>query len=351
MNVTGKVYIVILNWNGWKDTLECLESVFKTGYSNYRVIVCDNDSQDGSLEMIKMWADGNLPASVANVTLAQFSHPPVAKPISYIELDRLTGETGNVEGEEPQLILIRTGGNWGFAGGNNVGLRYALAKADFDYAWLLNNDTVIAPDALGYMVDRMNVSPKAGICGCTLRYYHAPDSVQTLGGASYNKWRCRASPIGALQPVGMKIEREEVELQMAYVAGASMLVSREFLEKIGLMAEDYFLYFEEFDWACRAVGHYGLVYVPESIVYHKEGGSIGTDVTGKRSALSSFYLQRNRVKFVRRFFKSYLSFLYISLLLETVRALFRRDFFEVKWTLFALLDIRPKRIQREKRLT
>lgn len=349
MDKPKKVYIVILNWNGWADTLECLESVFRTDYANYRVIVCDNDSSDGSLEKIRDWAQGRLVAPSGNCALAHLGFPPRPKPIPFIDLDKKAAEAGAIGSADASLVLIQTGANLGFAGGNNVGLRYALARDDFQYAWLLNNDTVIRPDSLACLVARMDASPASGICGSTLIYYHSPDQVQALGGASYNRWRCRASQIGALQPACRKIDASKVERDMAYVAGASMMVSRTFLQDVGLMEEDYFLYFEEFDWARRAHGRYALAYAPASIVYHKEGGSIGTSVAGKRSALSTYYLQRNRIRFVNRFFKPYLPLLFLSVALESTRALLRRDFFELKWVMFGVLGIQPKNIGRSKR--
>lgn len=349
MSERQKTYIVILNWNGWTDTLECLESVFRSDYPHYRVIVCDNDSQDGSLEKIKAWAEGKRRAPQGNSALEYLSRPPLAKPIAYVELDRARAESGGMPGEEPPLILIRTGGNLGFAGGNNVGLRYALSRGGFAYAWLLNNDTVIAADALRRMVERMKQAPHAGMCGSTLRYYHEPDRIQARGGVEYCKWRCLGRPIGFLQHADRKVRNEEVERRMSYVIGASMLVRREFLEKIGLMEEDYFLYFEEFDWACRAGDIYGMAYAPDSVVYHKEGGSIGTGAAQRQSALSIFYFQRSRAKFMKKFFRPYLPLYLFRLLWETARLAVKRDFFYIKWSLLALSGFDAKGISREKR--
>jgi hypothetical protein len=344
-----KVYVIILNWNGWADTLECLESVFRMDYPNYRVIVCDNNSHDGSLEKIREWAQGRLLAPSGNFALADSNTPSHVKPISFVELDRSAADAGGLSGGEPPLILIKTGANLGFAGGNNVGLRYALARGDFEYAWLLNNDTIVKPDSLLALVARMEKSANVGICGSTLIYYHSPDRIQALGGSRYNRWRCRATPIGAMQAVDSRIDPGQIERDMDYVAGASMMVSRRFLQEVGLMREDYFLYFEEFDWARRARGRFALAYAPASIVYHKEGGSIGTYAAGRSSSLSIFYLQKNRIKFVSRFFKRYLPFLYLSIALESARALLRRDFFELKWVMLAVLGIRAKGMTREKR--
>ncbi len=105
------------------------------------------------------------------------------------------------------------------------------------------------------------------------------------------------------QPVEASCDVAAVEAQMAYAVGASMLVSAALLRDVGLMAEDYFLYSEEIDWACRARGRYTLAYADASVVYHKEGGSIGSSSTGAQSMLAIHYLYRNRLRFIRRFYR------------------------------------------------
>ena len=185
-----KVYIVILNWNGWKDTIECLESVFRNDYTNYQVIVCDNASEDGSLKHIAAWATGGLDVYVPPEAFLRYSSfPPGHKPIPSVQYDRQEAEAGGKPGNDNvQLLLIQTGTNLGFASGNNVGLRYALARDDFEYVWLLNNDTVIRPDALSKLIIRIKENPKIGMCGSTLLYYHDPRLIQAAGGGHYNKW-------------------------------------------------------------------------------------------------------------------------------------------------------------------
>ncbi|WP_245555008.1 glycosyltransferase [Geopsychrobacter electrodiphilus] len=256
------------------------------------------------MERIKAWAEGRLNVLPAAGSLHRLrSFPPVTKPVSYVEYDRQAAEAGGTGREISELILIRTGANLGFAGGNNVGLRYVLARDDFDYVWLLNNDTVVNSDALSYMVERMHGKPDAGICGSTLLYYDHPEKVQALGGGYYCKWIGLPWHQGRLQRAELKRNRDRAERWMNYIVGASMLVSRKFLRDIGLMCEDYFLYFEETDWALRAEGKFSLVYAPESVVYHKVGASIGTSsLPNKKSLACDYYSARNRLLFTRRFF-------------------------------------------------
>ena len=295
------VYIILVNWNGWRDTIECLESVFRLRYQKFRVIVCDNGSEDGSLERISEWAKGDIEAGCSNSALRHLSFPPHPKPIPYATVS--PGEVIHLTGWKERLLLVPTGANLGFAGGNNVGLRIALSTGDLDYAWLLNNDTVVHPDSLSALVNGMNQRPDAGLCGSTLLYYHKPDLIQALGGSIYNHWLARVGHIGLGQHISERPPREEVERRMRYVAGASMVVSRKLLDRIGLMNESYFLYFEELDWATRAKGYFSLAYIPESIVYHKEGSAAKSDyLTRRRSPTTEFYATRNRVLFTRVYY-------------------------------------------------
>jgi GT2 family glycosyltransferase len=197
---------------------------------------------------------------------------------------------------EVRLELVPTGSNLGFAGGNNVALRLALARDDFEYAWLLNNDTVVEKDALGHLVARMRDRPGAGMCGSTLRFYEPPHEVQAHGGATYNPWFGMPGNVERLRPGE---DHVQVESRLAYVMGASMLVSKAFLRDVGLMSEDYFLFYEELDWAARARGRYSLAYAPESRVYHKGGRSTG--LSGRRYDLASdYYMNRAQLMYARR---------------------------------------------------
>lgn len=300
-----KVYIILVNWNGWKDTIECLESVFRNDYLPYQVIVCDNGSQDDSLENIKRWATGKLENEVLpSNPLYSLSFPPVRKPISFIEYTREEFDAvRNINPADARLILIQNAANLGFAGGNNVGIRYALDREDFSHVWLLNNDVVIKPDALSCLVRRMNEKKDAGMCGSTIPYYSAPDTVWTLGGGIYNKWLSRSRSVGNMEPLRDAASRFNVEETIDYLAGASMLVSRAFLHEVGLLNEEYFLYFEEPDWALRGKGKFSLAYAPESIVYHKVGASTKLiDKPGISNKSSKFHAMKSHLIFTRNFF-------------------------------------------------
>lgn len=315
--MTG-VAIVILNWNNWSDTIECLESVFRIRYPDFRVIVVDNGSTDGSVDRIRVWAEGGHVSSTLKAGPLCPDDAPVPKPVQCVVRDR--ADSGGGSAETPPLLIIRSEKNLGFAGGNNVALRYLLRHDDWRYAWLLNNDTVVDPGALAALVRRMDESPRAGMCGSLLPYYDRPDVIWAQGGGTYNHWLARSGCIGNGLPVAKGFARHEVEGLMKYVAGASMLVSREFIEETGLMCEDYFLYFEEPDWAFRGRHRFGLAYAPGSIVYHKVGVSTkkgsdpGTDIDRPED-----YIFRNSLKFTRTFFPFSLPVVFVRVAFNRTR--------------------------------
>ncbi len=299
--LTQITYIVLVNWNGWKDTLECLESLFRLEGADHRVVVCDNGSEDGSLDRIRAWAAGRQEAPPAPAEMAGHSRPPCAKPVACQSLTREQAEQGREVAEAP-LILIDCGANLGFAGGNNVGLRYALRQPDMAWAWLLNNDTVADRHALRALLDKARATPGAGIIGSTVVYYHRPQRVQAFGGARYFHCIGLSMHIGRLRNRLRPVHERRIESQMDYVLGASMFVSRAFVEAVGPMSEDYFLYYEELDWALRARGRFTLAYAQHSRVYHKAGATIGSsNRSSERSLLSDRHLMANRLRITRRF--------------------------------------------------
>jgi GT2 family glycosyltransferase len=297
-----KVYIIILNWNGWQDTIECLESVFRLDYPDFRVIVCDNDSEDGSIGYIKMWAEGCLDAFVpVSNPLRNLSFPPILKPLDVVEYERNKAESGGSEDAGARLILIRTGANRGFAAGNNVGLRYVLAKGEFDYVWLVNNDTVVKSDSLSLMVKRMKERPNAGMCGALIPFYDNPHKIWTAGGGTYNKYLAKSVSIDHGKSVSEVSTGENIEAHMDYLAGASMLVSVDFLHSVGLMNEDYFLYFEEPDWYIRGKNRFSLAYADKAMVYHKVAISTDKWNNSNNITINKIYFA-SQLRFVSKFF-------------------------------------------------
>ena len=306
----SKVAILILNWNGWKDTIECLESVFRITYPNYQVIVIDNGSTDGSMEKIKAWAEGKHEALTPEPThpLYHLSHPPVKKPILYIEYNRKEAEaSGNPELEKKilnssqvtnnkSLILIQTGANLGFAGGNNVGIRYALSRG-FDYVLLLNNDTVVEERFLEPLIQSFKTSKEIA-AGSIIYYYDKPKVINFAGG-KINLWKGSTPHIGINQvDNGQFRDMKESD----YIAGSSFLIKTEFIKKLGLLNEAYFLYAEEVDY-CIRIKKYGfkIILIPESRIWHKISSSVGKE----HSTTFLYHSTKSKILFMKKHAKIY----------------------------------------------
>ncbi len=302
----NKTAIVVLNWHGGVDTVTCLQTLIGLRANDFSIFVVDNDSQDDSLSYIRRWLTDYARRDDARFAFNDLT----AGPSNQGAADAL-GATG-------QIVLLQAGRNGGYAAGNNVGLRLAM-QAGFDYFWILNNDTEVDPDALACLRTRMADAPTIGICGSTLIYAHDRTRVQARGGATFLPLKGRGVPIDAFESVSDAFDATAVEERLRYVIGASMFVRREFIETVGLMAEDYFLYWEEIDWATRGRPAFTLGYAADSLVYHKVGASIGTSDSGVGSPLSEYYMARGRLKYCLRHSKISVPFV----LFESGRSMFR----------------------------
>lgn len=289
--------VVLVNWNGADVTIECLESLLRSDIA-LRVVVVDNGSQDGSADRIRAWASGELPLAAPEGPLRRLSDPPLPKPIS---VDSIGGaEALATAPGEARLILVETGANLGFAGGNNVGIRHLLRDPAILAVWLLNNDTVVEPSAARAVLATMRSDPWMGTAGTVVRHYHQPDIVQALNGSRFSLMTGQAKSIGGGLPATQVIRPVQVADQTDFVLGASLCVSRRFVETVGLMSERYFLYYEEIDWARRNRGRFRTGFARGATVYHKHGGAIGSSGTrGGRSAMSEYWMLRSRLKFYR----------------------------------------------------
>ena len=291
------VAIVLLNYNGWRDTLACIESLFAMDAPFDQLLVCDNGSTDGSLGHLRQALTARLLA-YANI----WQRWGQTGDCYFAEIKRQQIEQG-ADCNAP-IVLVDNQGNLGFAAGNNVGLRLTLRDRSRGYFWLLNNDTEVRPDALSELRRAATARPAVGLWGCTVVYHDRPDVVQALGGGCVNRFTAETRHLHAFLP--FKDVRSDasfvagVEAEMSYVLGASMFASRVWMERVGLLSERYFLYYEELDWAQRARGLLPLGYAAKCVVLHKEGASIGTDPSGG-SPLSLRHLNRSRLLYARRF--------------------------------------------------
>ena len=298
-----KVCILILNWNGWKDTIECLESVFRISYPNYQVIVIDNGSTDGSVEKIKEWAEGKQKVLTVETShpLYNLSYPQVPKPILYVFYKKEETESGgnNKFSQNYPLILVQNGENLGFAAGNNVGLRYALKKG-FDYVLLLNNDTVVDKGFLSNLVKMAHDNEEAGIIGGKIYFYDKANTIQSLG-VEINLKKGDNLLIGC-----GKLDQGQYDYvnKVDGVSGALMLIKHDVFNKVGLLDEDYFLYTEDVDFCYRVSRTaFNIIVEPKAIIWHKVSAT-----SGSFSTTYFHYFTNNRFLFIKKHFNSKFSY-------------------------------------------
>ena len=291
-----KVSIIILNWNGWEDTIECLESIYRITYPNYEVIVVDNGSEDESIKKVKEYCEGKI-----EVDSKFFEYSSENKPIKIVEYRREEAEAGGGKEKEIEnlpsnrkLILIKNEKNYGFAEGNNIAIRYALKALNLnpDYVLLLNNDTVVDKEFLGELVKVGEGDEKVGIVGTVVFSYYEPKNMQFFG------WE-RSSLTGKAINKFKGKDKESIKglLNADYISGCVMLVKSNVLKNVGLLDPIYFLYHEDADF-CQRVrnNNYKLIAVPTSYVYHKHSAT-----ASKVREVWFYYGVRNRFIFQKRY--------------------------------------------------
>lgn len=286
--VWPKVAIIVLNWNGWRDTIECLESLQRLTYPNYQVVVVDNGSTDESVEKIKAWAKGEI-----RVESNFFEYDSSLKPIHWVEYDEniSTFKASEILMKESlfpelpcsqRLVLIRIGRNLGFAGGNNVGIRYALISK-CDYVFILNNDTVVKEEALTEMIKIILQNPKLGMVAPVVYHYHQPDLIDRLG--------------IVLTKAGLGYDRKsKTDGPLLCPSGCAALYSRTLLLAIACndeyFDEDFFAYCEDMDLGIRAqLRGFEAALADRAIIFHKGGRSLG----GPGSKTSIYLGHRNTI--------------------------------------------------------
>lgn len=210
-----------------------------------------------------------------------------------------------IEQRYPQVTVIRSKKNLGFAGGNNLGIQAAHGK----YLFFINNDTLLSPQTsdISHLINRLESSPKIGAVCPKIRFAWGNNPIQFAGYTPLSKITLRNTAIGCGEDDHGQYDTPH---STPYAHGAAMMVKREVIDKVGMMPEYYFLYYEELDWSMmiRRTG-YDIWYEPACTIYHKESQS-----TGQSSPLKSYYMTRNRLLFAKRNISSpqrYLTYCYL----------------------------------------
>ncbi|MHB0913505.1 MAG: glycosyltransferase family 2 protein [Armatimonadota bacterium] len=305
----ARVCAIVLNWNGWVDTIQCLESILPQVLDGMvSVVVVDNASADDSAARIDEW-----------ISTASSSH----------NLNYAKATDESCPGE-PHLALVRSADNLGYAAGNNLGIEFALEHCTCEFLWILNNDTAVHQAAVTELLKWADTSPETGILGSTLVDYYHRDKVQCAGGAYYSPWSTIYRPALAGADLDQVLRSKE-RLEPDYISGAAMLLRTEMVKRVGMLNADYFLYFEELDYSRRArcLG-YRTGWCPASIVYHKGGASAGSrsGINEKKSTLSEYHSNLSALKYTRTFHPSLFPIAFVSrFCLKVLHCLAKRNFY------------------------
>lgn len=304
--------IVVVTFDSADVILDCLESLLAASGVSLRIVVVDNASSDATVDVLRSWAAGRTPyAAPADLPFPlQASQKPIL----------LHGSTDTPPHSGHRISLLESGTNGGFAAGVNTGLAYLAADPEIDRFWILNPDSVTLPDTPRAFATG-SVPPEGfALMGGRVIYLEGEDRIQIDGG-TINR---RTGVTGNLnQYASHHTTPPPAASDLHFITGASMVASRAFYEAAGPMPEDYFLYYEEVDWALRR-GDLPLVYCPGGIVYHRAGTAIGSPAPGRpASAFSLYFKHRGRLRFMRRHFPRNLVFAYAYSLAKAAQLLLK----------------------------
>ncbi|MBS1743829.1 MAG: glycosyltransferase [Bacteroidetes bacterium] len=274
------VYIVILNYKKWEDSLACLESVLQLRYDDYTVIIIDNHSENNSVTELLLALKRRTVQSQNSTgrTVASVNAMPA---YCIMEEEELSNKTAAVL---PRLVFIKNKTNKGFAAGNNTVLRW-LADEDA-FIWLLNPDMLVQQNTLEELVHFATTASRKTITGAQVKFAEQPGKVHFYGGGKIN---FNTATIELIQ------ERSRIS-EIDYISGGCFFTHIENFKQLGFLPEDYFLYWEETDfcYAARQQG-YSLNVCEEAVCYDKVSTNIG------KSFLSDYYYTRNGLFFLQKY--------------------------------------------------
>jgi GT2 family glycosyltransferase len=235
--------------------------------------------------------DYNQPETTLSLLKSiDFFYPVANIEIIVVDNGSIVDNGDKFKAENPRVKFIRSAENLGFAGGNNLGIEAASGA----YLFLVNNDTEFTAGLLETLSETLALNPEVGIISPKIKYFDQPEILQYVGYTEMNYYTCRNHCVGQYELDTGQYDRQVG--QTGYVHGAAMMIRKEALVAAGTMADNFFLYFEEMDW-CERIRDAGFqIWVnPQATIYHKESISVG-----KNSALKAFFMNRNRILFIRR---------------------------------------------------
>lgn len=320
--------VVVVTFNAADVILDCLESLLASDGVALEIVVVDNASTDATLATIRAWAAGS--AAYVPAGDLPFALAPCPKPVP---LDRSA-----TDASPHRVHLVTTGINAGFAAGVNRGLQDLARHRHLDRFWILNPDSVVPPATAAAFAAEPAPAQGFSLMGGRVLYLETPGTIQIDGG-TINR---RTGVTGNLGLFASASTTPPPALRdLHFITGASMVASRAFYESAGPMTEDYFLYYEEVDWALRRAD-LPLAYCAGGIVYHRAGTAIGSPALGRpASPFSLYFKHRGRLRFMRRHFPRNLPFAYAYSLAKAAQLLLKGYPEEARTILAASFGLPP----------
>ncbi len=293
--------VVIVTFNSTEVIHGCLESLMAATDVNLRVVIVDNSSADDTVECIRFWMK-----RTKNFTLPSDLPFPLEKNSKSVPFFETDGSDAPPDKEA--ITLLHAGVNGGFAAGVNRGMAYLAQDLEITRFWILNPDCVVPPNTPKALAEHPEPDGGFALMGGRINYLFPPDKIQSDGGmirpltgvtVNLNRGRAEGSVV------------RQVQEKIDFICGASMVASRKFYELAGPMSEDYFLYYEEVDWALRR-GNFPLLWCDTAPVYHHVGSSIGSGYLSRESTpFAIYFIYRSRLIFVRKHFPRRILLTYI----------------------------------------
>lgn len=298
--------VALCTFNSADVILDCLESLLASSEVALSIAIADNASTDGTVALIRDWAAGRVDYKLAED--CPFPLTPVVRSLP------LALDGSPLVGLPHRIALVETGVNGGFAAGVNAALALLSVDTGLDRFWILNPDSMVPADTARAFATQAAPVGGFALMGGRVLYLDNPECIQIDGG-TLNRW---TGVTGNLNLYALDKETPPPNVtEMDFVTGASMVASREFYETAGPMPEDYFLYYEEVDWALKR-GALPLAYCAGGIVYHRAGTAIGSATLGRpASPFSLYFKHRARLRFIWRHFPAALP---VALLYSTAKS-------------------------------
>lgn len=294
--------IVVVNWNGWEDTVRCIAACGHLNSFNGAVVVVDNGSTDGSFGKIVAWCGGefDVPSTSSDARIAVLEQRP-AEPLNLVAVGDAMAVAEGIRQEglaSRGLYIVRANDNRGFGGGNNVGLRLVMSDPACNLFWLLNSDAIPEPDALKTLESVCLPMAQPLVCGSVLLNYDAPMTVQALS-SDVSYLTLKTTHVLENAPVAVLDSFDAVHSTGAPI-GAAMIINRAYIENLGLFDERMFLYYEELDLVSRLPDRQSFV-CTQSRVYHKGGQSTkGGHTVADRGVKADYEFLKSRTLLARK---------------------------------------------------